>query len=129
MNALNSEKNELEIRRDSLIRKLQDTRRTEKRSEDDFSVYNFEEEMKFTKIQLDRVTGRMELIRDAISKDLGQEVSVGDCLRLADDQNEKIYYLTDNSECVDPRRGIISSSSPLGEVVHIKVINYYLCNL
>jgi hypothetical protein len=47
--------------------------------------------------------------------DLGQLIKVGDCVTLKGDKSAKSYYITTDSQYVNPELGVISETTPLAQ--------------
>jgi transcription elongation GreA/GreB family factor len=114
---LRNELTKLKEKKEILIGKLDTEKRNSISTKLDPDVYSFSSELSYVATQIKKVEGSIGLIQQSAKKSVGEDVRVGDCIILENCDSIKVFYLTDNSIYVDPKRGIISSHSPLGGVL------------
>ena len=104
-----------EIKKDTLLSRLKEARDEHSFDDSDLSIYNLSSEVEFLKTQVNKIRSTIRLIIKSRCKEdqkYGLSIRIGDCITLVTNDEEFMFYITNGTQYVDPKHGIISSETP-----------------
>ena len=117
---LEKERKDLIVKRELLLKKIEEEQ-AEDYDEYAVSIINdFSSELQVVVQQIFEIQNTIRSIKSKLKNSdgkLGELINIGDCVKLKSEYNMRQYFITHESNYINPQLGVISSSSPIAQQI------------